>query len=132
MIYGARAPLVRFGQAVVALPPGGFLQAVEAAEAAMVETALEAVAGARKIADLFCGAGAFTFPLAEVAPVIAADSSEPAVRALNTALGSAPGLKPITAETRDLFRRPVLAVELKTVDAVVFDPPRAGAEAQTA
>jgi 23S rRNA (uracil1939-C5)-methyltransferase len=97
----------------------------------MADFAGEAVAGARRVADLFCGAGAFTFRLAETAPVLAADSSEAAVRALAAAVGSAPGLKPIKAEARDLFRRPYSAADLKGVDAVVFDPPRAGAEAQT-
>ena len=96
----------------------------------MAEAALEAAQGARKTADLFCGAGAFTFRLAELAPVLAADVAEEAVAALRSAVGSAPGLKPITAEARDLFRRPLSAAELKGVDAVVFDPPRAGAAAQ--
>ena len=131
MIYQARQPVVRFGRAAVVLPAGGFLQAVAAAEAAMADFAVEAVAGARRVADLFCGAGAFTFRLAETAPVLAADASVAAARALAAAVGSAPGLKPIKAEARDLFRRPYSAADLKGVDAVVFDPPRAGAEAQT-
>lgn len=131
IIYQARAPVVRFGAASVALPPGAFLQAAPEAEAAMIRLAKEAVSGARRVADLFCGAGAFTFPLAEAAPVLAADASEGAVRALRSAVGTAPGCKPITAEARDLFRRPFGADELKKIDAVVFDPPRAGAEAQT-
>ncbi|HEX8568524.1 MAG TPA: class I SAM-dependent RNA methyltransferase [Caulobacteraceae bacterium] len=130
MVYGARQPMVRFGPAAVALPPGGFLQAVAAAEAAMADAAVEAARGARRIADLFCGAGAFTFRLAEVAPVLAADAAEEAVSALRAAVGTAPGLKTIAAEPRDLFRRPLSAAELKGVDAVVFDPPRAGAAAQ--
>ena len=130
IVYQARQPVVAFGRARVALPPGGFLQAVAAAEAAMAEAAVEAVRGARRTADLFCGAGAFTFRLAEVAPVLAADSAEAAIRALNVAIGATPGLKPIAAEARDLFRRPYAAAELKGIDAVVFDPPRAGAQAQ--
>jgi 23S rRNA (uracil1939-C5)-methyltransferase len=130
ILYQARQPMVRLGPATAALPPGGFLQAVPAAEEAMAAFALKAVRGARRIADLFCGLGTFTFRLAEVAPVLAADSDALAVRALSAAAGAAPGLKSITAEARDLFRRPVLAQELKGVDAVLFDPPRAGAEAQ--
>ncbi|MFM8374984.1 MAG: RNA methyltransferase, partial [Phenylobacterium sp.] len=101
-----------------------------AAEAAMVGETREAVAGARRIADLFCGLGAFTFPLAEVAPVLAIDGSGPAVQALAAAIASAPGLHGITTEARDLFRRPLLAAEMKRIDTVVFDPPRAGAQAQ--
>lgn len=131
MIYGARQPVVRFGRAVVALPPGSFLQAVESAETEMARLAVEAVSGASRVADLFCGAGAFTFRLAEVASVLAADSSAPAVQSLKGAIASAPGLKQITAEARDLFRRPYSAAELKGIEAVVFDPPRAGAAAQT-
>ncbi len=125
-LYQARRPIVRFGAAQVALPPGGFLQAVAGAEAAMADFAVEAVAGAGRVADLFCGAGAFTFRLAEAAGVLAADGDEGAIAALRGGL-SAPGLKAITAEARDLFRRPYSAQELKKIEAVVFDPPRAGA-----
>ncbi len=132
MAYLARQPVVRLGGAAVALPPGAFLQAVPAAEAAMAAFVTEQAAGATRIADLFCGVGTFTFPLATVAPVYAADSAAPAISALNSAIASAPGLKPIRAEARDLTRRPVLAMELKKTDLVVFDPPRAGAAEQTA
>ena len=131
VVYGARAPQVRFGAASVALPPGSFLQAVPEAEAAMAADAVEAVAGARRVADLFSGVGTFSFRLAEVAAVHAVDGSAPAVAALKAAVGTAPGLKPLTAETRDLDRRPMLASELKRFDAVVFDPPRAGALPQS-
>jgi len=131
IIYQARLPMVRFGKAVVALPPGGFLQAVAAAEAEMARIAVEAIAGASKVADLYCGTGAFTFRLAETASVHAADSFPGAVEALKSAIATAPGLKAITAETRDLVRRPVLAPEFKKIEAVVFDPPRAGALEQT-
>jgi 23S rRNA (uracil1939-C5)-methyltransferase len=130
ILYKARQTLVRLGPAAAALPPGGFLQAVPEAEEAMAAFALQAMQGSGRIADLFCGLGTFTFRLATVAPVIAADSDAAAIRALTTASGTAPGLKSIRAEARDLFRRPVLAQELKGVDAVLFDPPRAGAEAQ--
>ena len=128
----ARRPRVTFGPATVPLPAGGFLQAVPQAEAAMVERAAEAVRGSRKIADLFCGAGTFTFPLATVAPVLAADASAEGIAALKAGIGAARGLKPITAEARDLFRRPLSPHDLKGCDAVVFDPPRAGAAEQTA
>ncbi|MDB5453894.1 MAG: methyltransferase [Caulobacteraceae bacterium] len=132
MVYQARQPVVRFGRAVVSLPPGGFLQAVEAAEIEMARIAVEAVAGAAHVADLFCGAGAFSFRLAETASVHAVDAAAPAVRALTSAVATAPGLKGMTAEVRDLTRRPVLAGELKRFEAVVFDPPRAGAAEQAA
>lgn len=127
----ARQPRIAFGPAVVPLPAGGFLQASPPAEAAMVERAVAAVKGARKVADLFCGAGAFTFPLAEVAPVLAADGSAAAIAALKAGVGSARRLKPVEAQARDLFRRPLAPYDLRGCDAVVLDPPRAGALDQT-
>jgi 23S rRNA (uracil1939-C5)-methyltransferase len=132
VLYMARQPMVRLGPAVAALPPGGFLQAAPEAETAMADFVLAAVQGAHRIADLFCGLGTFTFRLASIAPVLAVDADALAIKALAAATASAPGLKSITAEARDLFRRPVLAQEMKKIDAVVFDPPRAGAEMQAA
>ncbi len=131
VVFQARAPTVRFGKGSVVLPPGGFLQAVSEAETAMADFALAHAAGARQVADLFCGAGAFAFRLAEVATVHAADSDAGAIAALRAGLATAAGLKSITAEARDLYRRPVLAQELKATDVVLFDPPRAGAAEQT-
>ena len=128
----ARQPLVAFGPATVPVPAGGFLQAVPEAEAAMTSRAVAAVKGAKKIADLFCGAGTFTFPLATVAPVLAAEGSAAGIAALKAGVGSAKGLRQITAEARDLFRRPLSPFDLKGCDAIVFDPPRAGAVDQTA
>jgi 23S rRNA (uracil1939-C5)-methyltransferase len=130
--YLARPAQVRLGPATVALPPGAFLQAAPGAESAMAAFAAEALAGAGRIADLFCGVGTFTFPLAQIAPVHAVDGDAAAIRALTGAVSTAPGLKGITAEARDLFRRPVLAAELKKMDAALFDPPRAGAAQQAA
>lgn len=132
LVYGARLPVVRLGRASVALPPGAFLQASPQAEAAMAAEARAGVQGARQICDLFCGVGTFTFPLAEVAPVRAVDGSAPAIGALKAALATAPGLSGITAQARDLFRSPLTAAEMKGVEAVVFDPPRAGALDQAA
>jgi 23S rRNA (uracil1939-C5)-methyltransferase len=130
--YLARQPQVRLGQAMVNLPAGAFLQATPGAEAALAAFVGEAAAGAHRIADLYCGVGTFTFRLAEIAPVYAADFSEAAVQAMSSAIATAPGLKGVTAEARDLVRRPVLAQELKAVDVAVFDPPRAGAAEQSA
>lgn len=130
ILYQARQPAVRIGGAVVDLPAGAFLQAVPGAEAAMVSFALQAANGARRIADLYCGVGAFSFPLARIAPVMAADVSAAAIAALTRAMGTVPGLKAITAIARNLDRRPLSAEELASVDVVLFDPPRAGAEAQ--
>ncbi len=121
--------MVRLGRVIVALPPGGFLQAVPEAEAAMAAFAVRAIDGASRVADLFCGVGTFSVRLAEVASVLAADVSAASIKALIAASG-APGLKAITAEARDLTRRPMLAAEMKRLDAVLFDPPRAGAAEQ--
>ena len=128
----ARQPRIQFGPATVPLPAGGFLQAVPEAEAAMVDRVVAAVKGAKKIADLFCGTGTFTFPLATVGAVLAADASAAGIAALKQGIGSAKGMKQITAEARDLFRRPLSPYDLKGVEAIVFDPPRAGAIDQTA
>ena len=129
-LYGARPPMVRFGSVAVALPAGGFLQASAEAERVMADAVIAAVAGAPRVADLFCGAGTFTFPLAERSGVLALDGSDAAIAAVKGGRAAAPALKAIDAEARDLFRRPLLASEMKRLDAVVFDPPRAGAEAQ--
>jgi 23S rRNA (uracil1939-C5)-methyltransferase len=130
MIYMARQPMVKLGPAIVSLPPGSFLQAVPQAEKAMVDFAVEAAQGASRIVDLFSGVGTFTFPLAQIGGVHAADSSAPAIAALRGAVGAASGLKAITADARDLTRRPVLSTELNKVDVALLDPPRAGAYEQ--
>lgn len=130
--YQARLPQVRLGPATVALPPGAFLQATPQAEAAMAAFVAAEAAGAARIADLYCGVGTFTFRLAGIAPVYAADFAPEAIRPLSAAMASAPGLHGVTAEARDLARRPMLAEELKKTDVAVFDPPRAGAVEQTA
>jgi 23S rRNA (uracil1939-C5)-methyltransferase len=118
---------VRFGDASIVLPPGGFLQAVARAEAAMATVAGDALAGLDRVADLFCGSGAFTFRLARTASVFALDAAPSAIAALEGGRALASGLKAIRAEARDLFRRPLLAMEMKKIDGVLFDPPRAGA-----
>ncbi len=126
-LYLARQPMIRFGPASVVLPPGGFLQASGRAEAFMADLAGQALAGTERVADLFCGAGAFAFRLAARGEVLALDASAPAIAALQGGRAGAPGLKAIAAEARDLFRRPLLAAEMKRLGGVLFDPPRAGA-----
>jgi len=122
-------PVLKIGRASVPLPPGVFLQATEEGEAALAKLVIEHAGSARRVADLFCGIGTFALRLAQTARVTAADSDAAAIKALQGARGD--GLKPIEASARDLFRRPLMAAELKNVDAVVFDPPRQGAEAQS-
>jgi 23S rRNA (uracil1939-C5)-methyltransferase len=122
-------PTVSMGSARVVLPPGAFLQATAAGEAALATLVLEHCGAAKSVADLFAGVGPFALRLAERAKVMAADSDADAVAALAEA-AKTPRLKPITAERRDLFARPFMAKELARLDAVVFDPPRQGAQAQ--
>jgi 23S rRNA (uracil1939-C5)-methyltransferase len=123
-------PVVTMGRARVALPPGTFLQATLAGEAALAALVLEYCGKADRVADLFAGVGPFALRLAERARITAADSDKEAVAALKRAAEMTQGLKPVTVETRDLFRRPFAAAELKNFSIVVFDPPRQGAEAQ--
>jgi 23S rRNA (uracil1939-C5)-methyltransferase len=125
------APMLRAGAAHLTPPPGGFLQACEASEAAMLALVKEAVGDARRIVDLFAGAGTFSLPLASTATVHAVEGEEAAIASLDRAARKAQGLKPVTVEKRDLFRRPLTRDELKRFDAAVIDPPRAGAEAQS-
>ena len=130
VVVERRPPRVAFGEALAVPPPGGFLQATEAGERALAEGAAAALTGARRVADLFCGAGAFALRLARDHEVVAVDFDAPAVAALRRAAGAAPDLRPIRAEVRDLVHRPLIGAELAAFDAVLFDPPRAGAEAQ--
>jgi 23S rRNA (uracil1939-C5)-methyltransferase len=123
-------PTVMIGRARVALPPGAFLQATAAGEATLARLVQTHVGDAKTVADLFCGVGPFALRLAERARIVAFDADADAIAALKQAANMTSGLKPIEAETRDLFRRPLVAQELKRVDALVFDPPRQGAEAQ--
>lgn len=124
------APFVTMGRARVPLPPGGFLQATAAGEEALAGLVLDAAKGAKRVADLFCGIGPFALRLAERHRVFAADSEGAAIEALAEAARRTQGLKPIEARKRDLFRDPLSPFELSGFDAVVIDPPRAGAQAQ--
>ncbi|EEW24922.1 class I SAM-dependent RNA methyltransferase [Rhodobacter ferrooxidans] len=126
------APMQRFGRALVSPPPGAFLQATAEGEAALLAAVREAVGEARHIVDLFAGVGTFALPLAENAEVLAVEAEAAMMMALDKGWRQAEGLKRVTATTRDLFRRPLEPDEFKGIDAVVIDPPRAGAEAQTA
>ena len=130
VVIERRPPLVDFGGTLVAPPAGGFLQATEAGEERLGQVAEAAFDGATRIVDLFCGAGAFAFRLARRREVLAVDADAAAIAALSRAAATALGLRKIVAETRDLFRRPLRPDELSRFDGALFDPPRAGAEAQ--
>ncbi|EKS28933.1 class I SAM-dependent RNA methyltransferase [Afipia felis] len=124
-------PTIRVGRATVTLPPASFMQPTQAGEETLATLVTERCKGAKRIADLFCGFGPFSLRLAEKFRVSAFDSDAKAVAALNDAVRITQGLKPLAGEARDLFRRPLVPQELRDFDAVVFDPPRQGAEAQS-
>jgi len=124
-------PMQRFGRALVAPPPGTFLQATEQGEQALLQGIALAVGSARRITDLFAGVGTFSLPLAERAEVRAVEGEAAMLAALDKGARSAEGMHRITTETRDLFRRPLEPDEFNGAEAVVIDPPRAGAEAQS-
>jgi 23S rRNA (uracil1939-C5)-methyltransferase len=125
-----RKPLVDFGGVLAAPPPGAFMQATKEAEDAMAALVLAHVGKAKRVLDLFAGSGTFALRVARTARVHAVEGEDKPLKALDLAARTTQGLKPVTVEKRDLFRRPLTAQELKVYDAVVFDPPRAGAEAQ--
>jgi 23S rRNA (uracil1939-C5)-methyltransferase len=130
LVLMRQAPGVTMGKARVMLPPGSFLQATVAGEETLAALVAEHCRRAKHIADLFCGVGPFALRLAEKSRVSAYDSDAGAIASLQKAVASTSGLKPVRAEMRDLFRRPLVAEELRDFDAVVFDPPRQGAQAQ--
>ncbi len=123
-------PIIDFGGVAVSTPPGAFTQATRPAEEAMAKLVLGHLGKAKRVADLFAGIGTFALRIARTARVHAVEGDDKALKALDFAARNTQGLKPATVEKRDLFRRPMMAQELKVFDAVVFDPPRAGAEAQ--
>lgn len=130
IIAQAGEPFVRFDGVPVMLPPAAFLQATPDGEAALQAAVIASTKGAARRADLFCGAGTFALPLSRGGRVHAADAAGPAVDSLAAAARLAG--RQLSVEHRDLFRRPLRADELSRFDAVVIDPPRAGAKEQVA
>ncbi|WP_409361662.1 class I SAM-dependent RNA methyltransferase [Bartonella heixiaziensis] len=123
-------PLVYFGDVRVELPPGGFLQATVEAENIMGNIIFAHLKKAKNAIDLFSGVGTFTLRMAKKVNVHAVENDETALTNLDRAARFATGLKTVTCEKRDLFRRPLSAKELEYFECVVFDPPRAGAQEQ--
>jgi 23S rRNA (uracil1939-C5)-methyltransferase len=123
-------PVITMGTAQVTLPPGSFLQATVAGEETLAGLVAQHCKRAKHIGDLFCGVGPFALRLAATSRISAFDSDTGAIAALQKAAASTSALKPVKAETRDLFRRPLMPQELRDFDAIVFDPPRQGAQAQ--
>jgi 23S rRNA (uracil1939-C5)-methyltransferase len=124
-------PRLKLSGVEIDVPPSMFLQAVPEAEHAMIDLVVAALPKkAKRVADLFSGLGTFTFPLAKTVQVSAFDSDRRAISVLEAAVRRGTGLKPIETRVRDLFREPLSPKELEGFDAVVFDPPRAGAAEQ--
>jgi 23S rRNA (uracil1939-C5)-methyltransferase len=130
VIVERRPPAIVMGRAAVVPPAGSFLQATKLGEETLAGFVTGACARAKRIADLFAGTGPFSLRLAEKADVHAVEFDKGSMVALDKAVRATPGLRRVTTEARDLFRRPLLTPELNAFDAVVLDPPRAGAEAQ--
>jgi len=116
----------QFGPLDVVLPPLAFLQPTKPGEEALVASVMEVLPKTGKFADLFFGCGTFTGPMLARGAVDAYDNVASAVRALDKSRGT----QPLNAIARDLFRQPLSADEAKRYDAIVFDPPRAGAQEQ--
>jgi 23S rRNA (uracil1939-C5)-methyltransferase len=130
LLLERRPPQLQIGRALVNLPPGAFLQATAKGEATLADLIGQAAVNSKRVADLFCGIGTFALRLAERAEVLALDGDAAALSTLTQAARTTPGLRTIRTERRDLMRRPLSAQELAAFDAVIFDPPRAGAEVQ--
>lgn len=125
-------PALTMGTATVIPPAGAFLQATQEGEAALLHAVRQALGPQKRIVDLFSGVGTFTLPLAQDMEVHAVEGDAAMTKALDLAARNTPNLHRISTETRDLFRRPLEPDELLTFTGAVIDPPRAGAEAQTA
>lgn len=130
LVIERRAPIITCGTVRVPVPAGAFLQPTREGEIALADQVTDLIGDAGRVADLFCGIGPFVLRLAKTAQVMAADSDKPSIAALQSAVRNTQGLKPVTAVARDLFRNPFSEHDLNSFDAVVFDPPRAGAMAQ--
>lgn len=131
ILIEAQKPFLRMGMCKVAPPPGSFVQAIQTAEETMVDLVSGHLGKCKSVADLFCGVGTFALRLAEKSKVLAVEENQAALNALDQAWRETGGkLKQIKMEARNLDRRPVGFQELKKIDGLVFDPPRAGAEIQ--
>lgn len=128
-VFQEAKPTVKLGDVAVPLPPGAFLQATHAGQDALTALVLDALGKSKMALDLYAGLGTFTLALAKRSPVHAMEGDARAVAALKQG-AKAPGLKPVSAQRRDLAREPVTWRELRRFDAVVLDPPRAGAQGQ--
>lgn len=126
------APTLDLGRLRLAPPPGTFLQPTAGGEAAMAAFAAERLNGARRIADLYAGWGAFALRLADPMHVVAYEGDAAMIDVLNRARAAAGLGGFVDGVARDLARQPLLAADLAGFDAVLLDPPRGGAPTQAA
>lgn len=119
---------ITLGGVAVAYPPYGFIQATKDGELALIYAVKEIIGGAKLVADLFAGLGTFALSLCEGRKFYAAEADQEPISALKASAGVAG--RSIFTEHRDLFRRPLTAAELNRFEAVILDPPRAGARDQ--
>jgi 23S rRNA (uracil1939-C5)-methyltransferase len=120
-----------FAGVAVDLPPAAFLQPTAEGEAVLVREVAGALAGARRVADLYAGCGPFAFALAKAGAQVHAVEGDAAMAGAIEAAARRAQAK-VTGEARDLAKRPLLAAELDRLDGLVLDPPRAGAARQVA
>ena len=130
VIAQSNPPSQKMGLADVIPPSGAFLQATKSGEAALIKTVLEIIGPSKRVVDLFAGCGTFALPISSKATVHALEGDVNMIAALDSGWRAAGGLHDIKSETRDLFRRPLMPDEFKKIDAIVIDPPRAGAVSQ--
>lgn len=130
LVAQSAAPRHRIGSAEIILPPGAFLQATEHGEKVLQACVSEALGKAHHVADLFAGCGTFALHLAQTRPVHAVESDADMIAALQEGSNRSGLVYPVTTAVRDLFHNPLLPDELARFDAIVLDPPRAGAIAQ--
>lgn len=127
-----RTPVITFGTVSVAPPPGAFLQATAAGEAAIQELVRAGTDGARAVLDLYAGCGTLCLALDGTAERLAVEGDDGLLAAIRTGADVARLGGRVRTEKRDLTQRPFAGKELAKFDAVVLDPPRAGAREQAA
>ncbi|WP_350333000.1 class I SAM-dependent RNA methyltransferase [Coralliovum pocilloporae] len=130
IVVEVTAPLLTMADTPVSPPPGGFTQATEEAEQVLAKLVLDGLGKSRNVADLYSGIGTFALRIARKAKTSAFEGHGGAVKALTRAARFGDRLKPLAVEQRDLTRRPLQVRELNKFDAIVLDPPRAGAKEQ--
>lgn len=130
VVVTRKSPDQQFGTARVAPPAASFLQATREGEQALIDAVMGSLGKAKKVVDLFSGAGTFSLPMAAKCEVHAIEGEAEMLAALDRGWRHTTGLKTVTTEARDLFRRPLEPDELNRYDLAVLDPPRAGAQAQ--